>query len=68
MLYRDDPTVRVLTEAEFLLVRETGVVSANTSTSNLRAFRTNRAWREHKDTRQPETKVQIGPTWLHGTR
>jgi hypothetical protein len=33
MLYRDDPTVRVLTEAEFLLVRETGVASANTSTS-----------------------------------
>ena len=32
MLYRDDPTVRVLTEAEFLLVRATGVVSANTST------------------------------------
>ena len=31
MLYRDDPTVRVLTEAEFLLVRETGVASANTS-------------------------------------
>jgi hypothetical protein len=26
MLYRDDPTVRVLTEAEFLLVRATGVV------------------------------------------
>jgi hypothetical protein len=26
MLYKDDPTVRVLTEAEFLLVRATGVV------------------------------------------
>ena len=32
MLYRDDPTVRVLTEAEFLLVRATGVASANVST------------------------------------
>ena len=33
MLYRDDATVRVLTVAAFLLVRATGVVSANTSTS-----------------------------------
>ena len=55
MLYRDDPTVRVLTEAEFLLVRATGVASANVSAPDPRAVRTDRAWHEHRDTRQAET-------------
>jgi hypothetical protein len=55
MLYRDDPTVRVLTEAEFLLVRATGVVSANTLNADPQAARTDRAWHGHKGTRQAET-------------
>jgi hypothetical protein len=37
MLYKDDPTVRVLTEAEFLLVRETGVCVSQHLNVNLRA-------------------------------
>jgi len=67
MLYRDDPTVRVRTEAEFLLVRATGVCVSQHLNVNLRAARTDRAWHEHKDTRPAETKLQIGPISLHGT-
>lgn len=71
ILYNDDPTVLVLTEAAFLLVTATVVLEASISTSwnyDLHGFGlTYLAWHVRKGSRRSVTRSCISPISHVGT-